>query len=231
MQKVSLERTEGQRDSIDSIIDSIGVKPYSREPSGVLYCGDCLEIMKGIPDGAVDAVITDPPYGVSWVPRVNLRVPMEGDDRPFDPTPFLSIGNKHLFWGGIHFSDKLPSSESWFVWLKQPPTFDECRKTYSPCDLAWSDFGGKPRIKHQTWDGNFRSGVKRGEVVHPAQKPIEIMRWCVDAVEADIILDPFAGSGTTLVAAKQLGRRYIGIEIDPEYCEIARDRLRQEELF
>ena len=196
-----------------------------------IICGDCLEVMKGIPDGAVDLMVTDPPYGVNWMPRINLRTPIVGDDKPFDPAPFLKIGKHHLFWGGMYFADKLPPSESWFVWLKQPPTFDDCRKTYAPCDLAWSDFGGKPRVKHHTWDGNFRSGVKRGEIKHPAQKPIEIMRWCIEASVGDLILDPFAGSGTTCVAAKQLGRKYIGIEINPEYCKIAEDRLRQGELF
>ena len=203
------------------------MKPYYEEKGITIYHGDCREILPSLPK--IDLVLTDPPYGVSWVPRVNA-IATFGDNQPFEPAPFLSVCNFHLFWGAIHFSDKLPSSEAWFVWLKQPPTFDNCRKTYAPCDMAWSDFGGKPRIKHHTWDGNFREGEDAGKALHPSQKPIEIMRWCVGDAPIGLILDPFMGSGTTLRAAKDLGRKAIGIEIEEKYCEIAANRLRQEVL-
>lgn len=203
----------------------MSTKPYYEHAGITIYHGDCREILPSLEP--VDLVLTDPPYGINWRTRISQET-IVGDNVAFEPTPFLAMGNHHLFWGAIYFSDKLPVSESWFVWLKQPSTFDDCRKTYAPCDMAWSDFGGKPRIKHHTWDGNFREGEDSGKALHPAQKPIEIMRWCVGNAPQGTILDPFMGSGTTLRAAKDLGRRAIGIEIEEKYCEIAAKRLSQE---
>lgn len=98
--------------------------------------------------------------------------------------------------------------------------------------MAWTDFGGKPRMKHHVWgwwdvcggDSSNRS------FCHPAQKPLEVMRWAVSARPRWVVLDPFMGSGTTLRAAKDLNRKAIGIELDERYCEIAAKRMAQEVL-
>jgi DNA modification methylase len=207
------------------------LKPYFSEDGIVIYHGDCREILPGV---SADAVITDPPYGTNNVlkgrPAHDRHGDIFGDDSPFDPTVWLTIGSQHLFWGAINFSNKLPQSQSWFIWLKRPETFDNCKKSYAPCELAWSDFGGHPLVKHHTWDGNFRLGVDSGPSVHPAQKPTEVMQWCVDNCSSEVILDPYMGSGTTLVAAKNRFRRAIGIEIEEKYCEIAAKRLSQKVL-
>ena len=98
--------------------------------------------------------------------------------------------------------------------------------TLSKCELAWVSFMEHTEIKHYLWAG-FRK-ERSEERYHTTQKPLDIMRWCLQFLpEAQIILDPFAGSGTTLVAAKQEGKKFIGIEISEKYCKIARDRLKQ----
>lgn len=203
------------------------MKPYYDHAGITIYHGDCREILPHLTK--VDLVLTDPPYGIDWVPRINNREKMVGDNEPFDPSFMLSVGTRHLFWGANYYSDKVKPSKAWFIWLKRPDTFDACKKTYAPCEMAWSDFNGSIRVKHHTWDGNFRSGIENEKFIHPAQKPVEVMRWCIEESEFEgIILDPFMGSGTTLRAAKDLGRKAIGIEIEEKYCEIAAKRLSQE---
>lgn len=98
----------------------------------------------------------------------------------------------------------------------------------SDCEMAWTNFLTTARLYRHIWSGWNRgdeSGVAR---VHPTQKPVGLMIWCIQkARTADIILDPYMGSGTTLLAAKQCGKKSIGIELKEEYCEIAVNRLRQ----
>ena len=187
-----------------------------------LYLGDCLEILPHLPK--VDAVITDPPYGIGWKPRVNHQ------DQPWLDTRVELSGiidvRRLCVWGGNYFTDVLPASESWLIWLKRPAGFDDDPRTYSPCEMAWTNFGGKPRIKTHVWDGGKREGVPENrEFSHPAQKPVEVMRWCVGLADAPLLADPFMGSGTTGVACMNLGRKFIGIEIEPKYFEIACERI------
>lgn len=114
-----------------------------------------------------------------------------------------------LGWQQLH--DQRPVSESWLLWIKRPGDmdFDNDRRTYSVCEMAWSDYGGKPRMKHHVWDGGLRAGDESNRTFcHPAQKPLEVMRWCVGlTTEGATVLDPYMGSGTTLRAAKDLGHR------------------------
>jgi len=92
-------------------------------------------------------------------------------------------------------------------------------------EMAWSNFGCKTRVKSHVWDGGKRQGVPENRTFcHPSQKPIEVMEWCVSYAEGTI-LDPFMGSGTTGVACANLGRKFIGIEIEPKYFDIACERI------
>lgn len=206
-----------------------------------VICGDCLEVMKGIPDGAVDALITDPPYGIGISPKFfrrknrpegNVYSPVIGDDLPFNPIPLLARFNnlKEIYlFGADNFCQQLPRGGSWLVWDKKVEGLEEA--IGSDFELCWSKTPHKRIIHRILWSG-FTAKEKDQPRQHPTQKPLALMKAIVQKSTCpdDIILDPFAGSGTTLVAAKQLGRKYIGIEIDPKYCEIARERLRQEEL-
>ena len=180
-------------------------------------------------------MITDPPYGINWKPRVNHQDQPWNDTHAPDMREWL-IADKHCFWGGNYFSHQLPPSEAWMVWLKRPAGFDDDPRTYAPCEMAWTDFGGKPRIKTHVWDGGKRQGASENRTFcHPAQKPVEVMEWCVSASIVQSILDPFMGSGTTGVACMNLGRKFIGIEIEPKYFDIAcrriEDAQRQSRLF
>jgi DNA modification methylase len=99
-------------------------------------------------------------------------------------------------------------------------------RTFADCELAWTSFDKNAQVFNCRWDGFVRDSREQ-KVAHPTQKALEVMKWCVEAFsdKGDVILDPFLGSGTTAVAAKMLGRHYIGIEREPEYLEIARKRL------
>jgi site-specific DNA-methyltransferase (adenine-specific) len=210
------------------------MKPYYEADGVTLYHGDCREILPGL---TADAVVTDPPYGIGWAPRVNHRAKdhLWHDDQPFDPRPFLAVGRYHLFWGAPYFADKLPVSESWLTWVKRPLhcDFSGDGRSYATTETAWCDFGCKAAFIAHTWDGGMRAGDAQNRTFcHPSQKPIEVMKWCLARMPADagVILDPFAGSGTTLRAALDMGRRAIGIEIEERYCEISARRLSQRVL-
>ena len=191
--------------------------PYYSDDLVTIYHGDCREWMP-----EADVIMTDPPYGIGWADWDHER-----------PDIASIIGSRPaLVWGGNYYADQLPVSESWFIWVKRPVVgFDNDPRTYATVEMAWSDFGGKPRIRNHVWDGGKRAGDSSNrKFLHPTQKPLEIMRWCVSESPKGTILDPFMGSGTTLRAAKDLGRRAIGIEIEERYCEIAAQRCRQEVL-
>ena len=211
--------------------------PYYQDNHCTIYHGDAREILPHLPK--VDLVLTDPPYGIGWKPRVNHRGAdrLWDDSERFDPGPWLTVGNKHVFWGAQYYTDKLPVSEAWFCWVKRTiaanADFSEDKRTYSTIELAWSDIDTKPCFKSIVWDGGKRAGDPQNRTFcHPSQKPLELMKWCiVKAGDPQTILDPFMGSGTTLRAAKDLGRKAIGIEIEEKYCEIAARRMSQEVLF
>jgi len=205
-----------------------------------LYLGDCREILPTL--GKVDAVVTDPPYGIGYSHGVGGgklarstqfdHHPIVGDDAPFDPNPWLAFQFVVLF-GANHFADRLPPSSAWLIWDKRDGV---CSNDQADCELAWTNFGTPARLTRHLWNGMLKA-TERGEPrVHPTQKPIAVMDWVIRLIpNANTILDPFMGSGTTGVAAVKLGRRFIGIEIEPKYFDIACRRvseaLRQPDLF
>lgn len=210
--------------------------PYYSRDGITIYHADCRDILPLL--GPVDLVLTDPPYGIGHPTdyaargRGNLAPcrdypPVYGDDEPFNPRPLLSVGTAHILWGANYYAHLLPPVSGWLVWDKErPDTLDQATS-----ELAWTDcVKGCRRLRH-LWNGMIRRSDE--ELVHPTQKPEALMRWCLDLAgeSAQTILDPFMGSGTTLRAAKDLGRKAIGIEIEEKYCEIAVKRLAQEVLL
>ncbi len=195
-----------------------------------LYQGDCLEILPTL--GKVDAVVTDPPYGVGfvngyydagkWVTRFH-GVKIAGDDRPFDPAPFLDYRHVVMF-GANNFSSKLPDSRGWVFWDKKPGMK---KMDQGDGEMIWTNKDKSIRRVVYLWNGLQRDGELGQVHYHPTQKPVELMKWLIEnyAKDADTILDPFMGSGTTGVAAVQLQRNFIGIEIDPGYFAIAKKRI------
>ena len=195
--------------------------------NAILYLGDCLEILPTL--RKVDAVITDPPYGINVSTRVNYPDVQAWDVTRPDITPLLNVGRFRLFWGGQYYADKLPIHGGWIAWCKRPIdiNFHNDNSTYATVELAWRNWG-KAKFYVHTWDGGMRAGAAENrEFCHPSQKPVELMRWCIRQLpaEAETILDPFAGSGTTGVACMNLGRKFIGIEISEKYFEIACERI------
>lgn len=202
--------------------------------------GDCLEIMKQIPDKSIDLIVTDPPYGVKrdkgfggadgfgGKGKPILRNTYEDNwdnERPakiyFDE--ILRISNQAIIFGGNFFADILPQGKHWIFWdkLQTMPTFGDG-------ELIWTNVQ-RNSIKKITYEYNGLIG-REPDRQHPTQKPQKLLTRIIDEYSKpnDLILDPFLGSGTTAVACKELGRRFIGIEIEEKYVAIARRRLQQE---
>ena len=216
------------------------MEPYYEHAGITIYNCDCREIL---PDLKADAVVTDPPYGIGYVARGKGAESTRrsaggydcgrgwggivGDDREFDPRPLLRLGAPCVLWGANNYTRHLPPGQ-WLVWDKKRGGTVSRGHHSSHGELAWHSEGRGVRFYSFFWDG-FRRDGEHGVFLHPTQKPEALMRWCCEKTEGTI-LDPFMGSGTTLRAAKDLGRKAIGIEIEERYCEIAAKRLAQEVL-
>jgi len=205
-----------------------------------LWLGDCREI--DLPREA--AIVSDPPYGIGYVrgigglgaqdkSRRRDYGEIHGDDAPFDPSPWVEFPDV-ILWGANHFASKLPHGR-WFAWNKLGSF--EPWDSYSDVEFAWHNARGKDLIFSLLWKG-LAQGDKRDNGLrgHPTQKPQRLMEWCLDQIpHAELIIDPFMGSGTTGVACVKLGRRFIGIELEPRYFDIACKRIeaayRQPDLF
>ncbi len=202
-----------------------------------LYNGDCLEVMPTL--GRVDAVVTDPPYGIGAANGASgggtdasgryKRKPRQyegawDDERP-DVAIFhqmLAMSDEQIIWGGNYFADILPCSGRWLFWDKL-----NSMPTYSDGEMAWTSLAGSV-VKKFTRCNNGQASNRDGQRVHPTQKPVDVMQWCLTFIpKARTILDPFAGSGTTGVACAKVGRAFIGIERDPSYFDIACRRIEQ----
>jgi DNA modification methylase len=230
--------------TLDEIIEQVGIEPYHREEAGVIYCGDCRDILPLMPK--VDLVLTDPPYGIgiiggskafgsiggskafgsiggSKIVKANRYAPIYGDDMKIDLVPILAASKDQIIFGGNYF--ELPITKSWLIWDKK--TKNNWNDNFSDGEMAWTSLSQPLRIFRYLFMGCLTQG-EQDKRCHPTQKPLALMKWCLGFVlESKLILDPFLGSGTTAVAAKELGRKFIGIEISEEYCKIAVRRLRQ----
>jgi site-specific DNA-methyltransferase (adenine-specific) len=230
------------------------VKPYYQDSAVTIYHADCRTIIPHITE-SVYLELTDPPYGgglaVDFADRFKSKagkwwknsdrahqqrhIPIHGDDSPFNPEILLSVPAKaRVLWGANWYASRLPDSGGWWIWDKRNGKRDvsEADWPMSEAELAWTNIGKGVRIFRHTWFGLIRDS-ERGEHNHPTQKPVELMKWCIEMSKCpagEIVLDPFMGSGTTLRATKDLGRKAIGIEIEEKYCEIAAKRMAQEVL-
>lgn len=210
--------------------------PYYSHGGITIYHGDCREIAPGLGFGGL--VLTDPPYGISHPTNYAGRgrgsaapcrdyAPVHGDHAPFDPRWLLEVGAARILWGGNYYANLLAPVSGWLVWDKERP--DDLDQ--ATCELAWTDCVKGVRRFRWLWNGMIRRGNE--ELEHPTQKPVALMEWCMGlrwTAQYGEVLDPYMGSGTTLRAAKNLGRTAIGIELDERYCEIAAKRLEQEVL-
>jgi DNA modification methylase len=194
-----------------------------------LYLGDCREILPTI--GKVDAVVTDPPYGIGESAAKNrtrdngVRATDYGDDAwDHEPCPpealawMRSNSRWQVIFGGNYF--ELPPTSCWLIWDK------ENTGDFADAEIAWTNLPKAIRLIRHMWSGMLRKD--REERFHLTQKPLAVMKWCISHLPADttaLIIDPFMGSGTTGVAAVQMGRYFIGIEREPKYFDIACKRI------
>lgn len=204
-----------------------------------LYLGDCRDILPTL--GKVDAVVTDPPYGIGEAAgKAKTRTSglssslrraesyrRDYGDKAWDDEPVAddllamcrSAGQWAIIFGGNYY--ELPKTSCWLVWDKLNGDTD-----FADCELAWTNLPKAVRRIQFLWNGCMRAhGEKRGD--HPTQKPIGVMRWCLEQLPTGCrtTLDPFMGSGTTGVAAVMGGYSFIGIEREPKYFEIACRRI------
>ena len=214
--------------------------------SAELWLGDCRDILPTL--GKVDAVVTDPPYGINLnthkttisagnpdrlanrgtrIGSADCRLIIE-EEKEFDPSFLLNISGDKIIWGWNNYPDKLPRGAC-LIWLKRN---DAAFGSFlSDAELAWMSKGHGVYCKR-----DLSNAAIANERVHPTQKPVSLMDWCLGFVpKAQTILDPFMGSGTTGVAAVQMGRKFIGIEREEKYFQIACKRIedaqRQGDMF
>jgi len=198
-----------------------GVEWYYADDYVCIAHGDCREIVPTL--GRFDLLLTDPPYGIgnrmqggTWGAKAKYA-----DFRSWDVAPetelltaIVALATKAIVWGGNYFP--LPTSRCWLVWDKQNAV-----PTMADCELAWSNLD-RPAKRMSLPVGVHTFG-------HPTEKPLALFYWCIQqAKDVQTILDPFAGSGTTGRAAKDLGRKCVLIEREERYCEIAAKRMLQE---
>jgi site-specific DNA-methyltransferase (adenine-specific) len=199
-------------------------------PEFTLHLGDSLALLPTLP--RVDAVVTDPPYGIGYshggssgvlaqtTRFVGMRI--HGDDKPFDPSPWLDFPNV-ILWGANHYADRLPARSEWLIWDKRDGLTSN---DLADCEMAWTNGTRPARLYHHRWMGMLKDSERGEPRVHQNQKPVALMEWCLSFLpQGCTVLDPFMGSGTTGVACMNTGRNFIGCEIDPGYFAIAKRRI------
>ena len=201
------------------------MKPYYQDDAVKIYHGDCREIVPTL--GRFDLLLTDPPYGARYAAnpvvgkgkRKSNHAPMSWDCNIPDIQISVSACDNAIVWGGNY--QQLPPRRRWLVWIKRdaPPSL-------ASCELAWTSYDANARFFD--WPIAASNAERIG---HPTQKPLALMNWCIGlAGDVQTILDPFAGSGTTGRAAKDMGRKAVLIEREERYCEIGAKRMQQEVL-
>lgn len=230
------------------------MKPYYEQSGVTIYHGRALSVLDEEYDGLraqqFDLLLTDPPYGIGEAAKNHLSrgKPFgskgastrkekvfatdyghaDWDNSTADEAIAVArrLSRWHIIFGGNYYD--LPPARCWLVWDK-----DNGKSDFADCELAWTNLDQAVRKLTYRWNGMLQEpGVPKEFREHPTQKPEAVIRWALMQAPGDVdtVLDPFMGSGTTLVAAKRLGRHAVGIERDERYCEIAARRLQQEAL-
>lgn len=215
--------------------------PYYEHDGITIYHGDCREVLPQL--SGIGLILADPPYGIDFKTNFTRlpgggqdHPPVFGDREPFEPS-HLNISRFCILWGAQNFARHLPPSNTWIVWDKRYGMDSDA--FLGDAELAWSNLTGGVSLCRIPWSApQHRCSEGRW---HGTQKPVGVMRFCIDRVAwitsdnklrswHGAVCDPYMGSGTTLCAAKKLGRPAIGIEVDERLCEAAALRLSQEVL-
>lgn len=210
--------------------------PYYQDASTTIYCGDCLDVLsewEGLRTKTFDLLLTDPPYGLGlWsatggqsLSQTEVDAVNQWDGIDVGPAikRALAVCRYAVIWGGNYLGHHLGRTRAPLVWDKGIRGMH-----FADGEMAWTNFDhGTLRILNLP----IAAAETKGQRLHPTQKPEELMRWSIRQAKASAtILDPFMGSGTTLMAAKRLGKTAVGIELDEGHCRTAVERLRQDVL-
>ena len=203
--------------------------------------GDCMDYLPEFKDNHFDLAIIDCPYGIGEDGKSNhsrgtrgirptMFEPKSWDKTSPDKAYFdelIRVSKDQIVWGANHFISKLPyDSPCWIVWDKQNGSND-----FADCELAWCSFKTAVRIFRFTWHGMLQGDMKNKEKrIHPTQKPVRLYRWLLAnyAKQGDLILDTHVGSASSLIACEQMGFNYIGYELDIDYYNAAKKRIKEE---
>lgn len=217
------------------------MKPVFDDGVVTLYNARCEDVVPSL--DKVSLLLTDPPYGINAdnrrqsLSRGKLTTPIDYGESDWDAAPpprwlldmCVASADRSIVFGGNYF--ELPPSSCWLVWDKDNGSTD-----FADCELAWTNLPKAVRLFKWRWNGMLqqKGGDDKEKRYHPTQKPLALMRWAIGVASVPddgIVLDPFAGSGTTLLAAKREGIRSIGIEANSRYCDAVISRLQQSMLF
>lgn len=218
------QERESFRQSLGESASAVLGMPQSKDKNTVLET-----------DESKWGILSDPPYGIGYIHGDGggclarstqfAGISIHGDDKPFDPSFWLQF-SAVILWGANHYASRLPDSPSWLIWDKREGI---CSNDQADCELAWTNLGGPARLMRHLWNGMIKASERGERRAHPTQKPVAVMSWCISMLPKGLtILDPFAGSGTTGRAAKDLGRKAVLIEREERYCEIGARRMAQE---
>lgn len=217
------------------------MNPYYQDEHISIYHGDIEKVYPLF--GGFDLLLTDPPYGIGEAKGRNKSRSVlatsrdygckSWDDRPPSPEMFewmKQVATNAIIWGGNYFG--LPGTRGWLVWDK-----DNGENDFADCELAWTNLETAVRKFRWKWQGMLQENMaNKDERVHPTQKPLELMKWSITLAQKTAsqkiyrVFDPYAGSGTTGRAAKDLGLQCVMVEREEQYCEAAAKRLCQQVL-
>ena len=214
--------------------------------------GDCLEVMKGMGDKSVDLILTDPPYGIDYQSNMRVmskqfdKIANDNNDSRFpaydemyrvlkDNSVMIAFCSFKNYADDYKYIEKLFDIKNCIIWFKGGGGIgDLTHSLLTDYEMAIVAHKGQCLIRGKRHGSVWKSNkVNPNTMQHPTEKPQDIIAKMIETFSDPdaLVLDPFLGSGTTAVASKQMGRRYIGIEIDPRYVKIANDRLRQDILL
>lgn len=221
--------------SLQGALKKIRAKPAYRDDFVALYHADCKDILQSVQPNETTTVISDPPYGIKWVePHTKRKI--LGDDKPFDPSHLLA--HRCILFGGQHYHTRLPAKGSWLIWDKRCPHHGNAKACkVGPCrtnDIGdyediWCSFKAHRTIYRHYWNGGGKASEQTVKRIHPTQKPVLLLGFLIAdfTKPGDLIVDPYAGSCSTLIAARASGRYAIGIELDANYIGPAIARLKE----
>jgi len=220
--KVEPEATEDDYEMLDEVKTDIVPGDLFEIGPHRLLCGDSTDAdaVARLMNGEKADILTDPPYGINankqtlGTGKKQFHRGENWDEEVPNFFYLLSIYETAIIWGGNYFADKLPVTNDWLCWHKKNDGL-----SFSEFELAWSNVGKNCRLFSHHWGGENK--------LHPTMKPVKVMEWSISFLESNKILDPFLGSGSTMVASHQLNRKCYGMELDPKYCQVIVDRMRK----